>query len=136
VTAIAARVFEITPDAYPAIRHIFSINTYGFFAVSTSCNAGQGWARGTGFLVSLSSSYFQTGGFIMVVKEEFKVKNASGHTVILQNLTTGISYLDFGMTHLPRDFLGYRVKYTDRIAEPQSDGTFKLKDNDSIYSRI
>jgi hypothetical protein len=84
----------------------------------------------------VSSSYFQTGGFIMVVKEEFKVKNASGHTVILQNLTTGISYLDFGMTHLPRDFQGYRVKYTDRIAEPQSDGTFKLKDNDSIYSRI
>jgi len=40
------------------------------------------------------------------------------------------------MTHLPRDFQGYRVKYTDRIAEPQSDGTFKLKDNDSIYSRI
>ncbi len=72
----------------------------------------------------------------MVVKEEFKVKNASGHTVILQNLTKGISYLDFGMTHLPRDFQGYRVKYTDRIAEPQSDGTFKLKDNDSIYSRI
>jgi len=57
VTAIAARVFEIMPDAYPAIRQIFSINTYGFFAVSTSCNAGQGWARGTGFLVSLSSSF-------------------------------------------------------------------------------
>ena len=54
----------------------------------------------------------------MVVKEEFKVKDASGHTVILQNLTTGISYLDFGMTHLPRDFQGYRVKYTDRIAQP------------------
>lgn len=72
----------------------------------------------------------------MVVKEEFKVKNASGHTVILQNLTKGISYLDFGMTHLPRDFQGYRVKYTDRIAQAQSDGTFKLTDSDSIYSRI
>ncbi len=53
----------------------------------------------------------------MVVKEEFKLKNASGHTVTLQNLTKGISYPDFGMTHLPRDFRGYRVKYTDRIAD-------------------
>jgi len=72
----------------------------------------------------------------MVVKEEFKVKDASGHTVILQNLTSGISYLDFALTHLPRDFQGYRVKYTDRIAQPQSDGTFKLSDSNSIYSRI
>jgi hypothetical protein len=72
----------------------------------------------------------------MVVKEEFKVKDASGHTVILQNLTTGISYLDFGMTHLPRDFQGYRVKYTDRIAQAQSDGTFKISDSNSVYSRI
>lgn len=72
----------------------------------------------------------------MTVTEEFEVRNASGNTVILQNLKKGISYLDFGMTHLPRDFEGYRVKYTDRTAQPLADGTFKLSDSADTYNRI
>ncbi len=72
----------------------------------------------------------------MTVTEEFKVKNAAGNVVILQHLTTGISYLDFGMTHLPRDFQGYRVKYTDRTAQPQADGTFKLTESTDTFSRV
>lgn len=52
----------------------------------------------------------------MRIAEEFKIRNAAGHEVILQNVTAGISYLDFGNTHLPRNFQGYRVKYSDRIA--------------------
>jgi hypothetical protein len=71
----------------------------------------------------------------MQVAEEFKVHNAGGHELILQKIEHGISYLDFGMTHLPRDFEGYRVKYTDRTAQPQSDGTFKVTDTTDIYSR-
>lgn len=72
----------------------------------------------------------------MKIVEEFKVKDQSGHVVILQNVITGISYLDFGMTHLSRDFQGYRVKYTDRTASVQADGTFKLNDTDSICTRL
>lgn len=72
----------------------------------------------------------------MRVIEEFQVKNKAGHTVILQNLGTGISYLDFGMTHLPRDFQGYRVKYTDRTAQPVNSGTFKISGSDEAYSRV
>lgn len=72
----------------------------------------------------------------MTVIEEFKVRNTAGNTVILQHIGKGISYLDFGMTHLPRTFQGYRVKYTDRTAEPQTDGSFKLTDSNDAYKRV
>lgn len=72
----------------------------------------------------------------MTVIEEFKVKNAAGKVVILQHIGKGISYLDFGMTHLPRDFEGYRVKYTDRVAQPQTDGSFQLKDSGETFNRL
>jgi hypothetical protein len=71
----------------------------------------------------------------MTVIEEFKVRNAAGNTVILQHIGKGISYLDFGMTHLPRNFRGDRVKYTDRTAQPQGDGTFKLTDSNDPYTK-
>jgi hypothetical protein len=76
------------------------------------------------------------GEIIMTVIEEFKVRNAAGNTVILQHIGKGISYLDFGMTHLPRNFEGYRVKYTDRTAQPQDDGTFKLTDSNDVYKPL
>lgn len=72
----------------------------------------------------------------MQVIDEFKVKNAAGKVVILQNIGKGISYLDFGMTHLPRDFQGYRVKYTDRVAQPQGDGSYKLTDSDEVFKPV
>ncbi|MES2024241.1 MAG: hypothetical protein V4448_01660 [Pseudomonadota bacterium] len=68
--------------------------------------------------------------------EEFNVKSKSGNVVILQNIVKGTTYLDYGRTKLPHDFVGYRVKYTDRTAEPQKDGTFKLSGANDIYSRI
>ncbi|MDQ9172443.1 hypothetical protein Q8A64_18740 [Oxalobacteraceae bacterium R-40] len=71
----------------------------------------------------------------MKITEEFKVSNGKGHEIILQHVGPGISYLDFGNTHLPRDFQGFRVKYTDRTAEPQQDGTFKLSNSGDIYIR-
>jgi len=71
----------------------------------------------------------------MTVVEEFKVRNKAGKEVILQHIGKGISYLDFGMTHLPRNFEGYRVKYSDRVAQPQTDGSFKLSDSSEVYSR-
>jgi hypothetical protein len=73
---------------------------------------------------------------IMTVIEEFKVRNAAGNTVILQHIGKGISYLDFGMTHLPRNFQGYRVKYTDRTAQAQNDGSFKLTDSNDTYTKV
>ncbi|HWT71882.1 MAG TPA: hypothetical protein VN361_06845 [Oxalicibacterium sp.] len=72
----------------------------------------------------------------MTVIEEFKVRNSAGNVVILQNIGKGISYLDFGMTHLPRTFQGYRVKYTDRVAQAQADGSFKLTDSGDAYQRV
>jgi hypothetical protein len=72
----------------------------------------------------------------MRIAEEFKIRNAAGHEVILQNVTSGISYLDFGNTHLPRDFQGYRVKYSDRVAVPQPDGTFKISNSGDTYTRL
>jgi hypothetical protein len=72
----------------------------------------------------------------MTVIEEFKVRNSAGNVVILQNIGKGISYLDFGMTHLPRTFQGYRVKYSDRVAQPQADGSFKLADSGDAYQRV
>jgi len=68
----------------------------------------------------------------MTVIEEFKVRNAEGKVLILQHIGTGISYLDFGMTHLPRNFQGYRVKYTDRIAQPEDDG-YRLADSGEMF---
>ena len=68
--------------------------------------------------------------------EEFKVKSPSGNVVILQNIGKGRTYLDFGRTKLPHDFIGYRVKYTDRVAEPQKDGSFKIKGSPDSYSRV
>lgn len=72
----------------------------------------------------------------MQVAEEFKVQDATGHALILQKIRQGISYLDFGMTHLPRTFEGYRVKYTDRTAEALDDGTYKLTDTGRIFTRV
>ncbi|MNR77947.1 hypothetical protein D3C72_86320 [compost metagenome] len=68
--------------------------------------------------------------------EEFNVKSTSGNVVILQNIGKGTTYLDYGSTKLPHDFTGYRVKYTDKIAEPQKDGTFKIKGLPDTYSRV
>lgn len=72
----------------------------------------------------------------MRVADEFKIRNPEGHVVILQQVAQGISYLDFGMTHLPRDFEGYRVKYTDRIATEEADGSFRLTGTDKLYQRV
>lgn len=71
----------------------------------------------------------------MRVAEEFRIKNAAGHEVILQKVEAGISYLDFGNTHLPRNYQGYRVKHTDRTAEPLSEDSFKVEAMDDIYKR-
>ncbi len=70
----------------------------------------------------------------MRIQEEFRIKNSAGHEFILQNVVPGISYLDFGNTHLPRDFAGYRVKHTDAVAEPGEEGTFRV--GESVYRRI
>lgn len=68
--------------------------------------------------------------------EEFKVKGSSGKILTMQNIGKGRTYLDFGSTKLPRDFVGYRIKDTDNIAEPQKDATFKIKGTPDTYSRI
>jgi hypothetical protein len=72
----------------------------------------------------------------MRVADEFRIKTDAGHEVILQHVTSGISYLDFGNTHLPRDFQGYRVKHTNRTVEPLPDGTYKDKSTGEIYKRL
>lgn len=72
----------------------------------------------------------------MQMIEEFNIKSASGHALILQKLGAGKSYLDQGMTHLPRDFQGYRVKYSDRTAQPLDDGTFKVSESQETYRRV
>lgn len=71
----------------------------------------------------------------MKTVEEFKVKNAAGKSLIMLNIDKGITYLDYGMAHLPRDFQGYLVKYTDQIALSQNDGTFKIQDTNETFSR-
>lgn len=71
----------------------------------------------------------------MRVDDEFRVQDKSGNTLILQKIGQGITYLDFGNTHLPHNFEGYKVKYSDRIAEAQSDGSFKLKDTGAVVRR-
>jgi hypothetical protein len=72
----------------------------------------------------------------MRVDEEFKVEDKAGRSLILQKIGLGITYLDFGNTHLPHDFQGYKVKYSDRIVEPQSDGSFKIKDTGAVVRRV
>ena len=72
----------------------------------------------------------------MRVANEFRMKTDAGHEVILQQVTSGISYLDFGTTHLPRDFEGYRVKYTDRTVSPQPDGTYKDNQTGEVYKMM
>lgn len=69
----------------------------------------------------------------MKITEVITVKNAAGKSLTLQHLVPGITYLDYGFTHLPRDFNGYRVKDTDRTAIKQSNGTFKLSDSSDLY---
>ncbi|MFJ7565637.1 hypothetical protein ACIQW9_01590 [Herminiimonas sp. NPDC097707] len=69
----------------------------------------------------------------MKITEVITVKNAAGKALTLQHLVPGITYLDYGFTHLPRDFNGYRVKDTDRTAVKQSNGTFKLSDSSDLY---
>ncbi len=71
----------------------------------------------------------------MQIAEEFRVQNATGKSLIMLKVNKGISYLDFGMAHLPKEFQGYMVKHTDQVAEAQSDGTFKIKDTEEIFSR-
>ena len=72
----------------------------------------------------------------MQITEEFKVTNAAGKSLIMLNIKKGITYLDFGTAHLPKDFQGYMVKNTDQVAEVQSDGSFKLKDTNEVFSRV
>lgn len=72
----------------------------------------------------------------MRVADEFRLRTDSGHEVILQQVTSGISYLDFGMTHLPHDFQGYRVKNTDRTVDPLPDGTYRDNQTGEIYKRM
>jgi len=72
----------------------------------------------------------------MTVIEEFKAQNKAGKTVILQKIGKGISYLDFGSTHLPRDFEGYKIKYSDRIVQPQDGNNFLTNDSKEVFSRI
>jgi len=69
----------------------------------------------------------------MRVIDEIRVKNAAGHEVIMQKVGNGISYLDFGNTHLPRNFEGVRVKYSDRIAHQLPDGSFEIDDTHEVY---
>ncbi len=70
----------------------------------------------------------------MRIQEEFRIKNGAGHEYILQTIGAGISYLDFGNTHLPRNFEGYRVKHTDMVAEPIEEDRFKI--GGSVYKRV
>lgn len=72
----------------------------------------------------------------MKVSEEFKVKNPSGKIAILQNIVAGKTYLDYGYTTLPANFVGYRIKDTNGTAEKQGDDTFKLSTDNQTYSRI
>ncbi|GGI54467.1 hypothetical protein [Oxalicibacterium solurbis] len=66
---------------------------------------------------------------------EFRVKSPSGKEIILEQDGKGVTYLDYGSTKLPRDFTGYRIKDTDRIAEDLGGGKFKLKGDGEVYSR-
>lgn len=67
---------------------------------------------------------------------EFKIRNNAGRELILQKIVAGDSYLDQGMTHLPRDFQGYRVKFTDKTAELKRDGSFKVSHGEGVFKRV
>lgn len=67
---------------------------------------------------------------------EFKVKNDAGKELVLEQDGKGVTYLDYGSTKLPRDFIGYRIKDTDRVMEDLGNGKFKLKGSNDTYSRI
>jgi len=72
----------------------------------------------------------------MKIDEEFMIENTEGKRLILQKISRGISYLDFGMTHLDRNFEGYKVKYMDRTATPLPDGRFKLNDTGEVFAKV
>lgn len=72
----------------------------------------------------------------MKIDEEILIQNADGKRLILQKVSRGISYLDFGMTHLDRGFEGYKVKYMDRTATPLPDGSFKLNDTGEVFAKV
>jgi hypothetical protein len=63
----------------------------------------------------------------MMLVKEFPIKDSHGHTLMLQKIEKGQSFIDQGMTRLPRSFQGYSVKFTDQIAEPiEDDDHFKV----------
>lgn len=72
----------------------------------------------------------------MKIDEEFVIQSPDGKRLILQKVSHGISYLDFGMTHLDRSFEGYKVKYMDRTATSLSDGRFKLNDTGEVFAKV
>lgn len=72
----------------------------------------------------------------MKIDEEFRVENKAGKQLILQKISKGSSYLDFGMTSLSRTFEGYKVKHMDRTAVPDGNGSFKLEDTGEVFSRV
>jgi len=74
----------------------------------------------------------------MKVEEEFSVKNSAGKVLPIEYLSPKLTYLDFGASHLPRGFEGYRVKDTTTIVEKLNDGSFKVPGTGSndIYQRI
>jgi hypothetical protein len=67
---------------------------------------------------------------------EFRVKNDAGKELVIEQDDKGRTYLDFGSVKLPHDFVGYRIKDTDRIMEDLGNGKFKLKGGNETYSRI
>ncbi|MDX5446375.1 MAG: hypothetical protein LPJ87_10015 [Zoogloeaceae bacterium] len=71
----------------------------------------------------------------MKIDEEFRIQGQDGKQLILQKISRGISYLDFGMTHLGRDFEGYKVKHMDRTATRQADGSFRMNDTGELFAR-
>lgn len=71
----------------------------------------------------------------MKIDEEFLIENQDGKRLILQKISKGLSYLDFGMTHLDRGFVGYKVKHMDRTAVPQTDGSYRLVDTGEVYRK-
>lgn len=72
----------------------------------------------------------------MRVDDEFRVQDKTGKSFIIQKIGKGITYLDFGNTHLPHDFEGYKIKYSDHVAEPQADGSFRIKDDGMVVRRV
>lgn len=71
----------------------------------------------------------------MKISEEFMVKNNNGKTLTLQHIVAGKTYLDYGYTTLPGNFVGYRIKDTNGTAEKLPDGSFKSSVDAEIYKR-